>query len=540
MLNQALNDLAIVAVLNLCIGLWVLIKNPNNIVNQSFFVFILGITSWICGVILLYQTHNFSYDNLALGGGLVTFLGISLFTRVFPTKEKFSLGLEFFAPIIAGFLILPFHLFISGIIIDKNNLIKPINGTLFLLYVILGLLYFVAIPGYFFAQNYSNETPKAKLQMKYLGLGVFIFILCSLSFNVLLPLLGIYKYNILGPASSIVLVLMTGYAIARHQLLDIRIVIQRSAIYSLLFTLIITTYISLLYLGKIIFDQYQQTTTPIFAGIVMLISIITIPKIESYFQKITNRIFFREAYDYPNTLEELSSILNITTDFTEMVSISIEKLNTIFRPNFIEFSYSETGNIFTIYDHESAKKNEQVIPSTRLEIPIKTRKRTVGVFILGTKRSGDLYTKSDLKLLRTFAGQAAVAFEKAELYHKLQKYSRSLEQKVYARTRKLTELQENQRQLFDDISHALQTPLTVLKSAVELIKTETGNYDKRSLETMEYSIENLSRLIREILELATLDSLPLSISLLPINLSIIAKSVTEYVEVICQQLTYGL
>ena len=136
--------------INLLIGAFVLLKNPRNIVNRAFFLFILGCSAWGIGIALLYQLHDFSFDKLALGGGLLMLFGITLFARVFPTEPKVSIRFcLIFIPLFVTSLCLPFNLFIQGILIDKDGLIQPINGPLFPLYAVVTLFYLL-ITFYFF------------------------------------------------------------------------------------------------------------------------------------------------------------------------------------------------------------------------------------------------------------------------------------------------------------------------------------------------------------------------------------------------------
>ncbi len=514
---------------NLCVGLFVLAKNPRNIVNRAFFLFILGASAWGLGIALLYLTHNFLFDKLVLGGGLLMFFGITLFARTFPATSEISIKFYlFFIPLIVAAGCLPFNLFIKSILVDKANLIQPVNGPLFPFYVAIAVTY-LAFSFYFFRKNFMLAEGKSWQQMLYFITGISIFMLSILLFNIILPLFRIYELNLVGPITSIVFVLMTGYAIVRHQLLDIRVVIQRGLIYSILLSILIGSYMGLLFLTESLFDSEEEILHPFFAGILMLIGIITVPSIERYFQRITNAFFYKAHYDYATALERLSWILNEHTNFTDMATQVLDEIHSILHPSWVQFSHEgmKTSLGFFSKNIDMFKEN--------LRIPVVARGRIIGTFTFGPKLSGDPYTQQDLRLLRTFAEQAAVAFEKAELFQELRNYSKSLEVAVLARTAKLEEMQEDQRQLFDDISHALQTPLTVLKGVIDLFKIKIPSDQTSALQPMERSVDDLSRLIREILQLARIDSTPTQAEMEMVNLSALTKEVVEYVEIICTQ-----
>ncbi len=532
-LGQAL--LLSINAVNLGIGLWVLIKNPRQRVNLSFFIFILGITAWSVGISLLYITHDFQYDKLALGGGLLMLFGLTFFARVFANDKPLTARFfVLFTPLIVGVACLPFNVFIRGMTVDAQGFIQPVNGPLFPFYLLLAVGYFL-IGFYLFAYNFVHSTGKAKLQMRYLATGIIIFMSAVLLFNVFLPSFGIYRLNLFGPAGSVVFVTLTSYTIVRHQLMDIRVAIQRGAFYSLLVSLIVSAYVALLMVMVELFDTGERVAILVSATIITIFGIVTVPPIERYFQKVTDRFFFKNKYNYALALEKLSVVLKDNIRFSRLVPLILRSLQDILKPTFIEFAHASTGKVFDLENHTSARRAPRGMSNNGLQISIVSRKRSVGTFTFGPKRSGDPYTSEDHMLLRTFASQASVAFEKAELYQELQTYSESLEQKVGERTQRILKLQEQQRQLFDDISHALQTPLTVLKSALESMNREKIVSEKRAVECMEHSLDDLSARIRNLLQLARIDAVPMDEQKECVDIGLLVAAVIEYVEVICRE-----
>jgi signal transduction histidine kinase len=508
---------------NVSIGVLVFLKNPRRLVNQSFFLFVAGSSAWAMGISLLYITHIFAFDKLALGGGLLMLLGLTLFARVFPSEtalpRKFFLV---FIPLIIAALCLPFNLFIQSITVDLSGLIKPRNGILFPFFV-ANTIWYVMLATYYFVRSFQISKRLERMQMLYLITGMSIFIASLTLFDAALPLLGIYRFNLLGPAASCIFVLMAGYAIVRHRLMDIRLVIQRGAIYSLLMSLIIASYIALL----LIFHRYvffsRHIREALSAGIIMLVGIVTVPHIESYFQRVTDRFFFKDRYVYAHVLEILSTVLNENLELAQLIPNLLQTLTKIFKPTTLEFVLSNTD----AFPKSSFDKG--------LLLEIQTHDRRIGAFMFGPKRSGDPYTNEDTMLLRTFATQASVALGKAELYEELQEHTRSLESKVKERTKDIRALQEYQQQLFDDISHALQTPLTVLKSSIELLTPKQQPLGFYSNQPIKRSLDDLSSLIRDLLQLARIDSMPIEEEQEEIDLSTLVAEVCEYVEIICHK-----
>ncbi|MBO0793221.1 MAG: hybrid sensor histidine kinase/response regulator [Ktedonobacteraceae bacterium] len=84
----------------------------------------------------------------------------------------------------------------------------------------------------------------------------------------------------------------------------------------------------------------------------------------------------------------------------------------------------------------------------------------------------------------------------------LERYAHSLESEVEQRTRELTELNRAKDRMLSMVSHELASPLTGLKGMLQLVRRrlKNGLLDKvtQDLESMEYSIERLGMLVRDL------------------------------------------
>lgn len=329
--------LSLILALDLSIAFYVLSKNYKNIVNYSFFIFVFGTTVWTGAIALLFNTQNFFFSKFVFIGAGIILIGLTLFAKVFPKGEHPNKYFYiYFLPAILIILSAPLDTLVSGMIIHSSNSIEPINGPLFPLFIISVILYFF-LSIFFLIKNFLTSTNIHKKQLKYLISGIFILMTSIIIFNVFLPGIGIYQFNIFGPASSIFFVGLTAYAIVRHQLMDISIVIQKGLIFSVLLAIITGFYLLTVFLLGFLFKVATDTSSLIGAGITVIIGIFGAPYIEQYFKNITDKIFFKGNYSYSNELEELSKILSKKLTLNEALLETAEKLKQILRAQNVIF-----------------------------------------------------------------------------------------------------------------------------------------------------------------------------------------------------------
>jgi signal transduction histidine kinase len=504
----------IVIAFDLFIGGYVLYNNPRKIVHWAFFSFAGGIGLLGLGFVLLFSTHNFTFDKLIFFGGHFTILGLTLLSVTFPNK---ALSKKFwFAMIPLGglFIATPFNLIVKGISINNAGVLEPINGPGigFFVFIVGGYIFFSIVA---FLLNYHSSTGKARVQIQYLILGVILFALSLFFFNVLLPAIGYSSLNLLGPDSSIVFVVLTAYAIVRHQLMDIRVVVQRGAIYVFLFTLVVLAYLFLVISLGFLFQRATDITALWSAALVTLVGIFGVPPLEKYFRKLTDPIFFKDQYDYSSALQDLSQTLHTHIGAEEVAMEAVRKLKAILKVDRLEI----------LLAHNIAHEE-----SAGMELPIELGGETLGHLRIGKKLSGEPYWTQDMTLLQTFTYQLAIALSRSRLYERVRRYSLELEDKVRERTAEIQRLQEEQKQMMMEISHNLQSPLSVLKGELGFLKKRVRSKDH--LDVFEKSIDRISKFIYDLLKLARLEMNREEIHGGPADASAAMAEFAEYFKVI--------
>src|SRR3989339_662900 len=409
--------------------------------------------------------------------------------------------------------ILPNNYIYSGVEIFKEQAPRGQYGNFYKFFSIFILCIILLTIKKIFSE-YKNLTNKKRQQIKYVILGGIVAILGGMIFVVLLPLFGIEEFYSIGPLFFMFFIGFTSYAIIKHQLLDIRIIIQRSIIYSFSLAFIVALYLVLLFIFEFIFKNKYNYSVVLYEIIEILnnnISLeVLLEKIFNKFKKILKVEKIRIiVLGQGIVFDEYANLRSIREEFPSEFEEMIVGHNNSVLTNFDIYKLLEK------IDHQNKKdlvykkvleRAQKLEKENDFEIFVAmiSRKKLIGLMFLGRKMSGDDYTKEDINLLKTFAHQAAVALEKSQLYEKAKDYSRELEKKVKKRTSRISGLQEEQKQMMLEIAHGLQTPLTIIKGQLSALQEEIKHSEK--IESLEKSIDRISKFIYAMLRSAKLDS----------------------------------
>ncbi|MFC1802001.1 ATP-binding protein [Patescibacteria group bacterium] len=470
--------------------LYIFLKKERGVIYNFLMIHILGILGWSTSVLIVLNYSNSFAAKLTFSFALIFGLFKLLFTKSFP-ENKLPLNLKNYWITIPAILILIIT-FIDGALFKDIEVIDGYyivvtNGVysgLYSLFITFLLIY----PSFILFKKYKQGKYNSliKKQLKYLFIGMTLFFIVILLTNSILPVFfNIYFFNGIGPSFSLILTGFIIFIISRYNFLNIKAVIQKGIIYTSLLALVVCFYLTMISLLGFIFLKTTQNTILLSAGLTTLLGIFGVPPLEKYFRRVTDKIFFKDRYHYSDALHELSEILNKNVEFQDIIDKSSEKLKEILKMNDLKFSFPAK---------EKFKK---------LSIPITLEGNIIGNMTLGEKLSGDNYTPKDIKLLETFGYQMGVSIKKAKLYEQAKKHSSELESKVIERTAKIQELQESQKQIFVDISHNLQTPLTIIKSKLDLLKKTVKNDE---LNLFERSLDDVSKFIYDMLRLVKTES----------------------------------
>lgn len=299
----------------------------------------------------------------------------------------------------------------------------------------------------------QSEDPLQLNRLRYLIIGMALLI--GTTVTDFTPL-GKYPIDIAGSALNALLI---AYAILRHQLLDIKLVVRRSLLYSLPTVLIGAGYFLIISLALNLLHFSGGFSIFVLSLLVAIVTALAAQPLRTAAQGWIDRLFFREKYDSSRMLERLSSKVASVLDLDEVTNMILKEITTTLHIRKAAFLLKRGGRgeyyltaqmgiesganlrfsathpiVIWLTNHEGvlSQREIEVAPQFRalwgrereelemvdaeLYIPLKAKGELVGIFTVGSKQSEESYSPDDQLTLTTLANQTAVAIENARLF----------------------------------------------------------------------------------------------------------------------------
>lgn len=553
------------------IGLFTLSKNTRSITNNIFALLSLTLIGWTTANYISVKSHHPDTIYIAIR---TIFMFVVLqnslfyfFSQVFPARRvklgnfKNQLYIYFSLVVaVAGAA----GLFFKGYtyVGDKFSLsVKPLI-IFFVLHAVFSIV--LALRNLFY--RYNRARGALRNQLLYLIFASVLLLIMVPLTNFVLPL--IFHINTFASISSLYTLVFTviiAYAIIREKLFDIRLAVATSAAYILSLATLGVIYGSVVYsLSNLLFGPSRQNTSVlsqlITVAFVVVLAFLFQP-IKDFFDRITNRVFYRDAYDTQTVLDEINSLLTQEISLNKITSTSLKIICDNLK---ISHSYFVVLNKSKLYrvsaygagankeidgsdllvfsknvvslDGLSGGVNKEILEKYNLSLSLKlsTQDGTVGYLLLSDKQSGNMYTDQDLKLLRIIANELAIAVQNAQAFDEIQKFNVTLRQKIDEATRelrnanvKLKELDHTKDEFISMASHQLRTPLTAIKGYLSMVlEGDVGKVKKDQQEMIQQAYDSAQKmvyLIADLLNVSRLQTGKFVIENKPTDLSVVVE-----------------
>lgn len=527
----------IVAIFNLTIGFIVLLGGNRKLSSYVFFLLCFAVFGWSIGVALFLSASTISlalpaaqmyYSAAAIiGYALLSFAISYAFDRV---HWKILLLLLFPVILVVGSIFTENNSLIQAVTINSDGNMVKLNKDPYYLYSYYFLSYmYIGITLTAIKMFRKTTSAKTKDQLKYIFLSLFLAGTLGAIFNLLLPLFNNYRLIWVGPLFSLVMVVLIFTAIVKHSLFDVRQAIARTVAYALLLISMATIYgLSIFTIATLFFDA--DGASGIQYGINILFAVIlafSYQPLKRFFDKITNKLFFRARYDLEKALDAVSEAVVKTATMKELINDIYSILSETLHPQFLqiiavnekkEIVHRKASNDVHIglgmlesklggSDVFFTKRNEVVdiylndkhISAVAL---LRTSDEIVGYVVMGEKRSGG-YDSNDERLLTVLSDELAVAFQNILRFEKIQLFNETLQKNIEEATgelrtsnKKLKALDESKDEFISMASHQLRTPLTSIKGYLSMVlEGDVGTVTDEQRKLLEEAYNSSQRMV---------------------------------------------
>jgi signal transduction histidine kinase len=511
----------ILAVCSIFLGFIILKKKNKKKVNTIFVIISILCAFWILSIqATTIEMSSFIARSPFLIGSIIAFV-LVLFSYYFPVEKKLnnltilllSIPMLFFCVITIGT-----DLIIKELIISEMDLtfIKgagyPYFSVYFLLYCVLTIKNIIS--------GYNYLSPNKKKKVLIFVVGFFTSLVLATTTNLILPILGVSVLYEYGGLATIFFLLFTFYAISKHNLMNIELIITRIFSYGVIFicislSLLIINYISP---NRLIF---------LVASIaVCFLWMIHGGKLREKIQTSTEKKWVSDWYDSHVVINDISDVLANSFNRESIfkgVSSSINNIIEI-KDYFIITAHTDKNgeiNKYILAKKESEeveeisinhplinyfKENENIASlkevQSKIEEPIKlfdnkdyiyipfhSPETLDGIIVLGERLSEAKYNDKDYKLFKVVSLLVRVYLERMKPYEKIKKsYQHSLKMaEKMSRNASYTTL-------VTGIAHEIWNPLSSVQMAIDIIKNECPG--KESLfRAVELASSNINRVI---------------------------------------------
>ncbi len=549
------------SITQLLVSLFVLFRKKNNLSNILFFF--IGITS-LCWAFANYISVSMldSESLVYIVRSILFFVVLQnyayyLFARTFPKSswehsKRWLLGYSLFSAFVALVTMSPY---VFASVTAKDNLPITVAGP--------GLLVFILHAAYstsgVFKELKSKMHSAAGVERRQfqwlLFSAVLILVVVPVTNFAITPLLKTTLFVVLSPVYTLAFASIIAYAIVSQKLFDIRAAVARSVAYVLSLG-----FIGLVY-GSIIFTIFsvvdfgnisEFTERAIFVGMT-LVTATAYPITKKYFDKLTTRLFYQDAYDSQEFLERINKLLVGQTELEQLLVGITDAIEGSLKSSYCVFIVRETAyEDVRIVGSEHHKFNKDKIVELR-ELTPHTHKKVLiadeidadnknlkpvldsldvsilirlvsdekqdlegmGYLVLGPKKNGAIFSTQDKQVLEILANEMIIAVENALRFEEIEKFNLTLQNKVDSATaelqrtnEKLKEMDETKDEFISMASHQLRTPLTSVKGYLSMVlEGDVGKVNKQQDRMLEQAFLSSQRMVYLIADLLNVSRL---------------------------------
>ncbi len=329
-------------------------------------------------------------------------------------------------------------------------------------------------------------------------------------------------------------------SIVRYHLMDIDLLINRSAVYGIVIGFLLTLYASIIAVLGWFFETMTPMPNSFVSAATAVIIALLIQPIRIRVQRFVDLKFFRVQYDFRTVQKKIFEGIKNSIDVGKLSELIVEEMNTLLPVERIGFfvvrpvgerlrliahrNFDVLARLGLGLDSSSLKASlqlpialpQRIEPGISYEpgdaemfdrwrialiLPMTSEHRTIlGFLVLGNKRSGVRFSAEDIDLLHGITTQCELVLARISLVKELAF--------THEETHRLEELDRLKSYFVSSVSHDMKTPLTNIKMFAELLQSHEripATEKQEYLEIIGGESERLTRLINNVLDFSKID-----------------------------------
>lgn len=423
-------------VINLILGFLILHKRPYRKDQKLFCIFIVITSLWILvsnfsnyPFGLEFQTFLLKFDYFLAPYAIYAHLiFVQSFGKTKPTLDQFFLFILGLISTFFSFLAISTNLLIDEAYIVPAGIASgpgPLD-SLFALFLVFMLIISIT--------SLIRKTRKAsgheKLQAVYITLGstltaatitiTNLFLWRLLNLDISTSYWVVLVIPSIGRSGTILFSAFAAYAIIRHRLFGIRVIVGE-----LLFWLVGSTLTFVFFYGTILFESrlFDSLTSPIAIFLNIILALVVFPTLRAtnnWLRHTIRKISINVSFDHEHVLKEYNQEITQCHTTTEIIASLFKFVIEIYSPKFIGIVLIEhlTSNItaewkgltpeqlinveneevITELFNENSQKIKELLPNFELQMPIELTGYQ-GILVLGTRKDHSAYAIEDIQFL---------------------------------------------------------------------------------------------------------------------------------------------
>ena len=205
---------------------------------------------------------------------------------------------------------------------------------------------------------------------------------------------------------------------------------------------------------------------------------------------------------------------------------------------YLKIHHSKRPSILPDVSQQANWTHVEGLPPAKswLGTPLIHGEQVIGMLSL-VRETDNPYTLEDIAPATTFAVQAAVALENANLYNEIARFNHQLEYEIQQRTEavlQLARLDQAKSDFINIAAHELRTPLTTLKGYSQMLLQDAhiadSDYHRNIVNSLFQGTVRLHEIVNNLLNVARIESETLTLHAQPISLNMLLQRIQREVK----------